>query len=630
MRTADCRRKGARLGRFRGLCLHVALLAPCLTLGAASAAARPGSVPSALSGEAASQGSVRVIAGLAVAVRPEGELPGPASVVAQRASIVRAQDRLFSSLAGTGHRVTRRFGTIPFVALEGSSAALAVLEAHALVTSVTQDLPERPVLAQSAPLVEATAAWSAGIDGSGQMVAVLDTGADGTHPMLSGKVVANAEACFSGGRDCPNGQTTQLGPGAAVPCSYAPQDCDHGTHVSGIAVGNGASLDGVARGADLIPIQVFSRFNGPNNCGFGNSPCAASYVSDQIAALEHVLTLSATYPIAAANMSLGGAAFSSPCDGSEAARKAAIDNLRSVGIATVIASGNGGDSNGIGTPACISTAISVGSTSESDVVSSFSNSDTFLSLLAPGESIQSSIPGGGTAAYNGTSMATPHVAGAWAILKQHAPSASVSDALAALQGTGLPITDARNGVTTSRIRILAAASSLGCPDADGDGVCDASDVCPGFDDGLDADVDGIPDGCDACPLDPLDDADGDGVCGELDVCPGFDDGLDADADGMPDGCDGDDDDDGLTDIVETLTGVFVSPTDTGSDPLDRDTDDDGYDDGLEVALGTDPNDPASNPGVADLPLLGGAARWLLTLVLLVVGLVGRRRATLPA
>ena len=94
-------------------------------------------------------------------------------------------------------------------------------------------------------------------------------------------------------------------------------------------------LDGVARGAGLVSIQVFSRFNGPANCGFGNSPCAGSYVSDQIAALEHVLLLKETHEtIAAVNMSLGGALFTEPCDSSEAARKAAIDNLRSVGVAT--------------------------------------------------------------------------------------------------------------------------------------------------------------------------------------------------------------------------------------------------------------------------------------------------------
>jgi hypothetical protein len=180
-------------------------------------------------------------------------------------------------------------------------------------------------------------------------------------------------------------------------------------------------------------------------------------------------------------------------------------------------------------------------------------------------------------------MATPHVAGAWAILRQHAPAASVSDVLAALQSTGAPVTDARNGVTTSRIRILAAANALACLDSDSDGVCDADDACPGFPDGTDTDADGTPDGCDA-----------------------------------------DDDDDGLLDPVETLTAIFVSASDTGTNPLDFDSDDDGHGDGDEVAAGSDPNDPASTPGVAGVPMIGHAGRALVGCLLLSIGWTASR------
>jgi len=656
----------SRIRRAR-LCLPgPMLIVATVALVATSAAARPGAVPAALEAAAAARGNARVIVELAVTFEPEGELRTPADVAAQRGRIRSAQSRIAATLARTSHRVVRNFETIPFAALEVSSAALAALAASDLVVSVQQDVPEPPVVGQSAPLTEATASWAAGFDGSGQVVAVLDSGVDASHPMLAGKLVA--EACFSQGRDCPNGDLSQIGSGAAVPCDYNANQCAHGTHVAGIAVGNGPVLDGIARGAALIAIQVFSKFNGPTNCGFGNSPCPLSYLSDQIAGLEHVLSLHGSHSIAAVNMSLGGAAYSSPCDANEAARKAAIDNLRSVGIATVIASGNDGNSDGIGTPACISTAISVGSTTKSDVVSSFSNSDTFLSLLAPGSLIQSAVPGGGYEVWSGTSMATPHVAGAWAILKQYSPTASVGEILSALQATGLPVTDARNGVTKSRIRILSATANLSCPDADADGVCDINDVCPGFDDALDADADGTPDGCDVCPNDPLDDADGDGFCGDVDVCPGFDDALDADADGTPDGCDvcpndplddadgdgvcgdqdvcegyddmldtdgdgnpngcdPDNDADGLLDIYESATGTFISATDTGTDPLLLDTDGDGFDDGDEVAAGSDPNSFASRPAVQGVPAVAAGGRLLLALFALVLGgvaLDGRR------
>ena len=83
-------------------------------------------------------------------------------------------------------------------------------------------------------------------------------------------------------------------------------------------------------------------------------------------------------------------------------------------------------------------------------------------------------------------------------------------------------------------------------DADADGVCGDMDVCPGHDDALDEDDDGTPDGCDVCPLDPMDDIDADGVCGDVDLCPFLeDDQSDLDGDGDGDACDTDADADGF-------------------------------------------------------------------------------------
>ena len=85
----------------------------------------------------------------------------------------------------------------------------------------------------------------------------------------------------------------------------------------------------------------------------------------------------------------------------------------------------------------------------------FSNVAPFLSLFAPGESITSSVPGGGYESVSGTSMAAPHVAGAWALMRQAAPGASVTTILNALRSTGLPITDNgfwASGRTVPRVR----------------------------------------------------------------------------------------------------------------------------------------------------------------------------------
>jgi hypothetical protein len=133
--------------------------------------------------------------------------------------------------------------------------------------------------------------------------------------------------------------------------------------------------------------------------------------------------------------------------------KPIIDNLRSVGIATAVAAGNNGFTNALNSPGCISSAISVGATSKSDAVASFSNMASFMSVFAPGVSIVSSVTGGAFGSASGTSMAAAHVAGAWAVLRQAAPNASVDQILSALQTTGVPVTDTDSGVTKPRVRI---------------------------------------------------------------------------------------------------------------------------------------------------------------------------------
>ena len=103
--------------------------------------------------------------------------------------------------------------------------------------------------------------------------------------------------------------------------------------------------------------------------------------------------------------------------------------------------------------------------------------------------------------------------------------------------------------------------------------------------------------------------------------------LDLDGDQVPAFLDPDDDGDGLDDGVETGTGVFLSPQDTGTDPLNPDTDGDGVPDGVEVEAGSDPNDPASLPALP-IPALPPGALWLLALGLALAAtrwLPGRRR-----
>jgi len=420
-------------------------------------------IPAAATAQARHRGSVRVIVGLDVATAPESSLGGSA-VQAQRASIARAQNAVLARIVRAKPSSVRRFNYIPFLALEVDEADLQALAGSQEVSGIQIDAVAAPTLAESTPLIGATKAWAAGYTGAGWTVALVDTGVDSSHPFLEGKVVS--EACYSStvsGRSttmCPSGATGSLLPGSGGPCLLP--GCEHGTHVAGIAAGKGTAFSGVAPDANIISVQVFSAFNTADDCGTRPVPCLLSYESDQMLALERIYALRSTYNIAAVNMSLGGGLYSSPCDFD--AMKTLIDQLRAAGIATVIASGNDGSVNALSAPACISSAISVASTTDgsfrpADEVSIFSNTNQYLSLLAPGETILSSVPGG----YNnlsGTSMAAPHVAGAWALMKSKRPSASVSDALTALVSSGTPITDPGNGLIFPRINVNAALATF--------------------------------------------------------------------------------------------------------------------------------------------------------------------------
>jgi len=467
------------LSRSRNRLSHVSLVIALLLLGvtpSVNAAPPPSAaviVDARVHDRALREGLVRVIAEFRLSSgrhTPEGELSA-AGIAAQRNDIASARTQVLARLAGRAHRVVHQYETVPLLALEVGADALSELEASpAWITRVVEDMLNQPTLPDSVPLIGASTAWTRGFDGTGTMVAILDTGVDSAHAFLTGKVVE--EACYSSTSSgsttlCPNGSTQQLGAGAAAPCALS--GCWHGTHVAGIAAGNGANagvtFSGVAKGAQIMAVQVFSQFPA-SQCG-GTAPCIQAWTSDIIAGLERVYALRTVYKLASANLSLGGGTFTSPCDSDPT--KPVIDNLRSVGIATVIAAGNNGLVNGLSAPGCISSAISVGATTKTDAIASFTNAASFMSLFAPGVSIESSYAGGGFVFASGTSMAAPHVTGAWAILKQAASNATVDAILSAFQTTGVAITDTRTGgsVAKPRLRVDQALSVVAPPTSGG-------------------------------------------------------------------------------------------------------------------------------------------------------------------
>ena len=389
---------------------------------------------------------------------PEPGLSAP-QVANQRSAIASARAALIADIAAFGGSVYRSWDTLPYVALKVGMPALQRLAASPLALSIQEDELSSPMLASSTALIGADITAASGFRGDNWSVVILDTGIDTNHPFYTGRVVW--QACFSGGSGgdslCPGGGSTQVGPGAAevtinpgggpIPnCSDGgSQLCSHGSHVAGIAAGEDPGTqgyNGVAPGANIIAIQVFSRFNDDGDCD-GDAPCVKSATSDQLSALNYVhtdLVVPGPWDIASVNMSLGGSQSAGACDGDS--RKAPIDTLVGDGVATVIAAGNDGWTDTVSVPGCISTAVTVGGVNDSDQLSF--NNGAPVDILAPGISIDSSIPNDTYANFQGTSMATPHVTGAFAVMRSILGSGpSVNDILTILQNAGPLVTDMR-------------------------------------------------------------------------------------------------------------------------------------------------------------------------------------------
>lgn len=294
-------------------------------------------------------------------------------------------------------------------------------------------------LSESTEIVHATSLLQQGKGGEGQVVAILDTGVDDTHPFLQGKVVNGA--CFSSYGNCPGGAQRAEGTQAGRPTLGS----DHGTHVAGIIAGRSAKLHGIAPQAKLLAVQVFSRAEGRTG---------ATDV-DILAGLDWVYSQRNSYSIAAVNMSLGSGAFASSCDDITPYTQV-FRLLRQAGIVPVVASGNDGMSAAIASPACVSQAISVGSLDKGGSVSSFSNSSPQLTLMAPGRDILSSVLDGQFHALSGTSMAAPHVAGAVALLRSANPDASAERIVEALLHVDETVRDPRNQRVLPRLDVAAA------------------------------------------------------------------------------------------------------------------------------------------------------------------------------
>jgi len=216
--------------------------------------------------------------------------------------------------------------------------------------------------------------------GSGTTAYIVDTGILSSHQEFSGRVLSGYTAISDG-----NGTT----------------DCNgHGTHVAGTV---GGTTYGVAKNVNLVPIRIL-----------GCDGSGAS--SNVIGGLDWILK-NGKKP-AVVNISLGGATSSS--------LDSAVENLYNNGYVMVVAAGNSNTDACTSSPARVSKAITVAATDNTDTRASYSNYGSCVDIFAPGSQINSSWIGSNTATkiLNGTSMATPHVAGVVAEMLQSTPTAS--------------------------------------------------------------------------------------------------------------------------------------------------------------------------------------------------------------
>ena len=390
---------------------------------------------------------LRVIVEVRAPALSSAETLDAAQELAEYRTLSQARQRVIRRLPAQRNPV-HEFDVIPFFALVADATTFEILLSDPNVISIQEDFQVKTDLGQSVPLVQGKQAWAKGFTGKGMTVAILDTGVEKTHTAFGGRVVG--EACYSGGgvkadRFCKGGALASTAKNSGLPCKPL-SACSHGTHVAAIAAGSTR----VAKDASIIAMQVFSK----------SGADVVSWSSDMIKGLTRVYALRNSRKIATANMSIGSGGYAETCDDLSPGTKSIVAKLVTARIATVVSSGNDGYINGMSWPACMTKVVSVGNTTKKNKVTSSSNSASFLSLMAPGTSITAAIPGGKRGIMTGTSMAAPHVAGAWALLKHKKTTLTVADGLKALRNTGLSITDSRNGLKFRRISINSALTSI--------------------------------------------------------------------------------------------------------------------------------------------------------------------------
>jgi cysteine-rich repeat protein len=323
------------------------------------------------------------------------------------------------------------------------------LRAHPDVKAIHPDVLVQTALDTSVSFVGAPDFWAAhGYRGSGEVIAVIDTGIDYTHPDLGACVAPGTGCKVIGGYDFQNGDGDPV------------DDNGHGTHVASIAAGNGALL-GVAPDARLLAYKVLDA----NGFGF-----SSAIIAGIEAAVDPNGDSDTGDHADVINLSLSG-----PGDPDDPMSQA-VDNATAAGVLVAVAAGNSGGYGTIGSPGVARTALTVGATDEVPNPAYFTSGGPVASgyglkpeIAAPGVSICAARAAGtalgptcldaGHVLLDGTSMATPHVAGAAALLRGIAPGLSPGDIKSLLVQNAVPMSFDPLRVGSGVLFIPAAASA---------------------------------------------------------------------------------------------------------------------------------------------------------------------------
>ena len=398
--------------------------------------------------------------------------------ISRAAAIADAQNRALEAFRGSnngrGLGVLSRYQTLFGFSADLTSGQINALAQRADVTSIELMPVHYKSYNESFPLTDVDLAHNSGALGTGSVIAIIDDGIDAAHPAFAGKLLGGYDFA-----DFDNDPTN---------------DCagqSHGTAVAGVALGNGGGAIGVAPEAKM----VFLKIQSASYCGQN------ALDGDVIGAIDWAVANKNTYGIDVISMSLGGGSYSSTssCDNSSSAYFSAITNATNAGILVVAASGNEGRCDSMSRPACFSSVVSVGAVYDAsnlgnlgwcvdrktcadasphqgcprgsravfedaiaDNVIAYSNSASFLDVVAPATCATSAAPGNSTTScFGGTSSATPFTSGVAALAVESAGKGALTPAglRSLLTDTGDLVNDPKNGRVSPRVNGSSAVDN---------------------------------------------------------------------------------------------------------------------------------------------------------------------------